>query len=44
MCAILVVTPQMCQYCIIAWMLLLRWISFVIQIYAQGEVFPLQYY
>jgi len=44
MCAILVVTPQMCQYCIIAWMLLQRWISFVIQIYAQGEVIPLQYY
>jgi len=44
MCAILVITPQMCQYCIIAWMLLQRWISFVIQIYAQGEVIPLQYY
>ena len=30
------VTPQMCQYCIIARMILLRWISVVIQIYAHG--------
>ena len=38
-CDISRVTPQMYQYCIIAQMLLLRWVSFFIQIYAHGEVY-----